>query len=127
MTPTHKSYTLQVGVHCRSQQSSGLQSYAASHESDRLKRVVHFHRYVSLYKIALAVTNLSIHAGTRITVLGSYADPPPTSEYTIDNGAPTQFTPSLATNQEIYDQVFYTSPELDDGEHTISLTLIAGD
>ncbi|KZP07789.1 hypothetical protein FIBSPDRAFT_1052773 [Athelia psychrophila] len=66
--------------------------------------------------------------GTQVTVLGSYAGSPrPTSEYSIDNGPPTSFTGLVNATVELYDQVFYQSPPLVDGEHTLTLKLVAGD
>ncbi|KAF7984902.1 hypothetical protein HWV62_10911 [Athelia sp. TMB] len=65
--------------------------------------------------------------GTQIAVLGSYGSTGPTSQYSIDDGPPTTFTPMFNTSSEIYSQVFYTSPVLDAGEHKITIALVSGD
>ncbi|KZP07799.1 hypothetical protein FIBSPDRAFT_965368 [Athelia psychrophila] len=71
---------------------------------------------------------LMVRQSTQVTVLGSYAGSPgPTSEYSIDDGPPILFTGSVNSTVELYDRVFYKSVLLADGEHTITLKLVAGD
>lgn len=61
-------------------------------------------------------------------MLGSYAGSPgPTSEYSIDDGTPISFTGPINGTVELYQQIFYQSPTLTDGEHTITWKLVKGD
>lgn len=62
-----------------------------------------------------------------MSVLGSYAYPGPTSQHSIDDGPPVSFTPTISTTDELYDQVFFNSGQLTDGEHKITLKLVSGD
>ncbi|KAI0342950.1 hypothetical protein BDW22DRAFT_1218868 [Trametopsis cervina] len=66
--------------------------------------------------------------GTSIQVLGSIGttagDGMPVTSYVLDDGEPTTYT-APETSKTTFRQTFYTSPQLSDGEHSLTVNLIS--
>lgn len=59
--------------------------------------------------------------GTSIGVFGNYGIDRPQSTYVLDNASPVTFTAPNSTTQ-VYRQLFYQSPTLQDGGHSLVIT-----
>lgn len=92
------------------------------------KSVLHSRVSASCYRAQTHPPGHFSHKGTYIQVIGSIGttagDGMPVTSYVLDDGEPTTYT-APETSKTTFRQTFYTSPQLSDGEHSLTVNLIS--